>query len=272
MYAEAPERVQEIRAGYQVIYADPPWHYNDRGNLKTRFRGGAGQHYSLMEIDEICALPVGEIAARDAVLFLWITCPKLLEYGPRVLRAWGFRHATVGFAWVKVTKRSACGLCGDGKPFFGVGYYTKSNAELCLLATRGKKLKPATDRVSMLVKEPRGAHSEKPEEVARRVDLLYPDARKIELFARRERPGWTCIGSEITGNDIRTDLCRLLDEELSPESHRFARGTRVTWTDLQGNERSGVVQSADDQGLYVSENGAVGRIFLAWERVQAPEA
>jgi N6-adenosine-specific RNA methylase IME4 len=167
------------KSEFEVILADPPWHYNWRGNLETRFRGGACQHYSLMSIEAIEALPVGQVAARDAVLFLWGTFPKT-EYALRAIAAWGFTLKTCGFLWEKVN--------ADGSPFFGVGYYSKSNAEPCWLATRGRPLKPASNSVSSLVRARRGGHSEKPEEVARRIERMYPNARKLELFGRRSCP------------------------------------------------------------------------------------
>jgi N6-adenosine-specific RNA methylase IME4 len=198
---------------FDVLYIDPPWHYNYRGNLRTRVRGGACQHYPLMRIEEICALPVHQIAARTAVLFLWIAMPKILEYPERVIDAWGFHYSTGGFTWVKITRGSACGFCGGGTPVVGPGFFTGSNAEPCLLGRRGKAMKPARKLMPSIIFAPRGRHSEKPIEAARRIEQMYPDARKLELFVRKPRPGWTCIGNGISGRDIREDLCRLREDK-----------------------------------------------------------
>lgn len=174
---------------FDVILADPPWKYNSRANHKTRFRGGACGHYDLMSTEEICAIPVQDWAAPGAVLFLWACYPMLID-AFKVTVAWGFEYKTMGFTWVKTNP-------GNGKPFFGVGYYTKSNAEPCLLATRGGVIKPHVNTVSQVIVAPRTKHSEKPAEVMDRIDLMYPYARKLELFARRERPGWTGWGGEL---------------------------------------------------------------------------
>lgn len=181
----------------QVFLVDPPWAYNARNNPGTRFCLGVHGHYPVMTVEEICALSVKSIAAPDAVLFLWGTWPKL-PWALRVMESWGFTYKTVGFVWVKVNK--------DGSPWFGVGYYQKSNTEFCLLGTRGKVLKPATNGVSQIILAQRGPHSQKPEEARRRIELLYPTQRKVELFARQEAEGWTCLGNEIDGQDLREVL------------------------------------------------------------------
>src|SRR3990167_9193081 len=131
---------------YSIIYADPPWKYNSRANHKTRFRGGACGHYSLMSIDEIKELPIPEIASKNCALFLWATFPFLIDQ-INLFGYWGFKYRTVGFTWIKTNPK-------NGRPFFGVGYYTKSNAEVCLLGIKGK-LKPITNKISSLIISPR---------------------------------------------------------------------------------------------------------------------
>ena len=121
---------------YSIIYADPPWKYNSRANHKTRFRRGACGHYPLMSMKEIKALPVRNIVADNAALLLWVTFPYLQEQ-LNVFEAWRFKYKTLGFAWLKMNPK-------NGFPFFGVGYYSKSNMELCLLGVRGR-MKPITD-------------------------------------------------------------------------------------------------------------------------------
>ena len=110
---------------YNIIYADPPWRYEQR-----KVQGAAENHYPTMSIDELCALPVLELAAKDCALFLWATFPQLPE-ALRLIRAWGFRYKTVAFVWLKRNRKSPSW-------FYGMGYWTRSNAEICLLATKGK--------------------------------------------------------------------------------------------------------------------------------------
>lgn len=172
---------------YSIIYADPPWKYNSRANHKTRFGGGACGHYSLMTMDEIRALPVATIADDNCALFLWATFPYL-EDQIKLFSSWGFKYRTVGFTWIKTNPI-------NGKPFFGVGYYTKSNAEICLLGIRGK-LKPITNTVSSVVIAPRREHSRKPDEVRDSIVKLFGDIPRIELFARGSFPGWDVWGHE----------------------------------------------------------------------------
>lgn len=110
---------------YNIIYADPPWRYEQR-----TVQGAAENHYPTMSIDELCALPVPELAAKDCALFLWATFPQLPE-ALQLIRTWGFRYKTVAFVWLKRNRKSPSW-------FYGMGYWTRSNAEICLLATKGK--------------------------------------------------------------------------------------------------------------------------------------
>lgn len=183
---------------FDVILADPPWPQNARNNPKTRFGLGAHGHYHQMRLEEIYALPVKEVAAERCMLFLWATWPKLKD-AMAVVEAWGFRYSTLGFNWTKLNPKS-------GTPFFGVGHYGKSGSEVCLLAHRGRPLKPAVNTVSSTLLHARLRHSEKPEEVQRRIELMYPEANKLELFARRQRANWTTLGDGIDGQDILTAL------------------------------------------------------------------
>jgi len=182
---------------YDVILADPPWYYNKRNNPNTKFGLGAGGHYSVMPLDGI--LNMGMFASQDlpsirmlandnAVLFLWSTCPHLKD-AVRVIDFWGFRYCTVAFVWVKTTK--------DGSKYLHLpGYYTSSNVELVLLGARGS-MEPAVPMLSQIVEAPRLAHSEKPKMVRDRINLMYPNARKIELFARKRVEDWDAWGNEV---------------------------------------------------------------------------
>lgn len=189
---------------FDVILADPAWSFqtwSDKGKDRS-----PENHYRTMTIEDICQLPVGEIASPDAVLFLWVTFPTLFAYAPRVIEAWGFEYKTQAFTWVKKNRIT-------DSWFFGNGYYTRANAEPCLLCVRKGGRAPVQDRgVSSLIVAPVGRHSEKPEETYNRIERLYPGGRKVELFARKRRAGWVSLGNEVNhGVDLMTslDLIRL---------------------------------------------------------------
>jgi N6-adenosine-specific RNA methylase IME4 len=170
---------------YGVIYADPPW------SFATYSHKGKGRspeaHYDCMGLDDIMALPVADWAARDCVLFLWVTDP-LVPCALEIISAWGFVYKTVAFTWVKTTKD------GTGFPI-GCGFWTRANPELCLLATRGRPQRISRS-VRQLILAPRRAHSQKPEEVYERIELLVPGPY-LELFARGCRRGWASWGQEV---------------------------------------------------------------------------
>ena len=168
---------------YSIIYADPPWRYEMK-----KGQGVAENHYSTMGIEEICGLPVQEICAKDCVLFLWVTFPQLPE-AFKVIKAWGFCYKTVAFVWVK-QNRSGKGY------FFGLGYWTRSNAEICLLAVKGKP-KRISRKVFQLIFSPLQEHSKKPAEARVRIVELMGNLPRIELFARQQSPGWDVWGNEV---------------------------------------------------------------------------
>ena len=151
-------------------------------------QGVAENHYSTMGIKEICSLPVQEICDKDCALFLWVTFPQLPE-AFKVIKAWGFCYKTVAFVWIKQNKS------GKGY-FFGLGYWTRSNAEICLLAVRGKP-KRISKKVFQLIVSPLQEHSKKPEEAGKRIVELMGDLPRIELFARRQSVGWDVWGNEV---------------------------------------------------------------------------
>ena len=170
---------------YSVIYAYPPWDglgWNNGSGLKCPAR-----HYSVMKDEDILNLPVTDICADNAALFLWVTFPNLL-LGIRVIEAWGFRYATQAFTWVKQTK--------NGKWFWGCGNYTRANAELCLLGIRGK-MKRQSASVFSVIDAPVGRHSAKPPEVRGKIVQLFGDLPRIELFARERVQGWDSWGEEV---------------------------------------------------------------------------
>lgn len=188
---------------YDLCLADPPWHFSDYsasavGEIHERSRG-ANKHYPTMDIEAIKALTVGDIMQPDSILLLWV-CNPLIPEGLEVMRAWGFEFKTVAFNWIKSNK-SGTGF------FFGMGYYTRANSELVLLGKRGKGLQRLDMGVGQLIYSPVRKHSKKPALQYEKIDRLFGnDINRIELFARRRVAGWTPVGNEIDGQDIRDAL------------------------------------------------------------------
>lgn len=181
------------RASFKVLYADPPWRFkawSHRGEGK-----GASQHYSCMNIDDLCALPVAELAAKDAALFMWTVQPMLPE-ALRVAESWGFTFRTVAFVWVKMPP-SWTPDSPRHQPRLGLGYHTRSGAEQCWLAIRGKGYQRQAMGVEQVLHAPIREHSRKPDEFITRVERLVGDVPRLELFARERRPGWISWGDQI---------------------------------------------------------------------------
>lgn len=196
----------KINKKYKIIYADPPWSYKVWPK-KTGLGRSAESHYKTMSKEEIQSLPISKITEDDAVLFLWVTAPCLLE-GIELIKKWGFEYKTIGFTWVKRNKIS-------DSWFWGMGYYTRANTELCLLATKGKTLKRVSKSVHQIIDSRIRKHSQKPDEVREKIVKLFGDLPRIELFARSNKKienGWTNVGNEIDGKDIKQEL-----EQLCPD-------------------------------------------------------
>jgi N6-adenosine-specific RNA methylase IME4 len=173
---------------YNIIYADPAWSYRDKRDKHPRLCGGATVHYNTMSVEDIKNMPVNDIADDNCMLFMWATFPNLPE-ALEVIKAWGFTYKTLGFSWIKTNKN-------DGKPFFGIGYYTKSNCEVCLIGVKGKPIKES-NKVSSVIISPREGHSKKPDIVRDKIVQLCGDLPRIELFARQQVQGWDCWGNEV---------------------------------------------------------------------------
>lgn len=173
---------------YKIIYADPAWKYNDKLGTNSAKMGGYDKYYKGMEIEDICNLPVDEISAKDCILFLWATMPKLQE-AFKVIKAWGFKHKTTAFTWIKLNPKAET-------IFKGVGRWVQGNAELVLLATKGKP-KRISMSISQIVMAKRGRHSVKPDEVRDRIIQLMGKLPRIELFARKRVTGWDAWGNEV---------------------------------------------------------------------------
>lgn len=177
---------------YNIIYADPPWSYKDKRDKHPRLCGGALSHYPTMKIEDIKALPIADLTADNAILFLWVTFP-LLQEGLDTIKSWGFKYKTLGFSWIKTNKK-------NNKPFFGIGYYTKSNCEVCLIGVKGKPPK-VSNSVSSVIISPREEHSKKPDIVRDKIVELCGDLPRIELFARQKADGW-----DVWGNEVISDI------------------------------------------------------------------
>lgn len=170
---------------YKIIYADPAWSYRDKALAGNR---GAGCKYQVMSIQDICNLPVNAISDNDCILFMWVTMPKLDECF-EVIQAWGFEYKTCAFTWVKQNRKS-------DSLFWGMGRWTRANAELCLLATKGNPKRISAAVHSVIINHIR-EHSRKPDEARDRIVQLCGDIPRIELFARQQIDGWDCWGNEI---------------------------------------------------------------------------
>ena len=163
---------------YRVIYADPPWCYNDKRDGNTT---GAEDHYPSMTIQELCELPVKELAEENAVLFLWVTSP-MLEECFQVIKEWDFKYKT-SFVWDKVKHN--------------MGHYNSVRHEFLLICTKGSCLPDVPTLFDSVISIERSErHSEKPEKFREIIDTLYPYGRRIELFARKKVPNWDVWGNE----------------------------------------------------------------------------
>ena len=167
---------------YEIIYADPPWSYKNRG------RGSANKHYPTMTLDDICALPVQNIAAKNSALFMWVTFPQLPE-AFCVMHKWGYIYKTVAFVWIKQNKIAKSW-------FYGMGYWTRSNAEICLLGIKGHPQRQSKC-VHQLIVSPVEEHSKKTEIVRHKIIQLMGNLPRIELFARQQIDGWDVWGNEV---------------------------------------------------------------------------
>ena len=186
---------------YQIIYADPPWNYSDKG-----CSGACAKHYDTMSLDEIAALPVKELAEKDAVLFLWATYPKMDE-ALKLIKAWGFTFKSIAFQWVKLNKaatieslRKAAATETDIEKamqkccFFGLGRWTRGNTEPCLIAVKGKPSRISAG-VGQLVFAPLTQHSAKPAVVRDRITQLIGGGYTENRIIRKNNCGWLgCLG------------------------------------------------------------------------------
>jgi len=171
---------------YKVIYADPPWPYNDK---MSGHSFSLDHEYKTMTLNDILALGGGvkEVSDKDCVLFLWATSPNL-PMAFRTIEAWGFKYKTVAFIWSKRTKH--------GKEVANLGRWTMGNVEMVLLATRGSPKRQAKNVRQFFIAE-RTRHSAKPHEVYEKIVRLMGEVPRLEMFARNEMTGWDAFGDEV---------------------------------------------------------------------------
>lgn len=230
-----------------VVYADPPWKYNQTVKNGVLKRKDGTLIYPSMSLRELCDIgpSVSRICKDDAALLLWATMPLLSE-ALKVIEAWGFKYKTCFVTWIKTTKQ------GD-RPAFGVGYYTRSNAELCLLAIKGKiasykKCLPdepdrgasamssvvheedycrpnfltlLDDSSTPVVMTPRREHSRKPAIVRDMITRLFGNIPRVEMFAREQTPGWTVMGNDVSHFEMDQE-----QQTTSDAKHQRARKRR----------------------------------------------
>jgi N6-adenosine-specific RNA methylase IME4 len=142
-----------------------------------------------MTMDDIRNLPVRDITEDNAICFMWITDP-LIPKQIQLMEDWGFKYKTMGFVWTKLNKKSRT-------PFIGLGYYTRSNEEYCIIGTKGKIGRPKDRSISQSVQEPIREHSRKPDIIRTYIERMYPDGNRLEMFARTQYPGWDVFGNQV---------------------------------------------------------------------------
>lgn len=183
---------------YQIIYADPPWRFKYRHNDNDTSGHNEGI-YPLMTLEQIKELSINNISDNDCILFLWVTDPLLFQ-GIEVMKAWGFKYKTIAFTWVKTNLINK-------KYWLGMGYWTRSNPEMCLLGTKGN-IRRVGSNVHQLIVSHRREHSRKPDEVRNRIVELCGNLPRIELFARERIEDWDSWGNQVP-NAVQKKLKRM---------------------------------------------------------------
>lgn len=180
---------------FATILCDPPWGFLTYGKKRTTPHRGAEDHYETMTHDDLRALAVADAAGKDCALFMWIVDSHFDE-ALALGAAWGFTFKTVAFIWLKETEngRQLDIFKGESDPRISMGYWTRKQAEICLLFTRGKP-KRLSKAVRQVIRDPRREHSRKPDEQYARVEALV-GGPYLEMFARQARPGWSAWGNQ----------------------------------------------------------------------------
>lgn len=190
------------RGVYSVLAADPPWTWSAWSN--KGLKKSAQRHYSCMSLEDIMAMPVAELAAPDAALFLWATAP-MLPQALAVMGAWGFEYKSQA-VWAKTTT--------TGKLSFGTGYRFRGSHEIILLGVRGNPKNTKSER--SVIMAPVREHSRKPDEFYAMVERWMPEANRVELFSRQSRPGWAAFGNEADKFDNQGDENAIRSRSSAP--------------------------------------------------------
>lgn len=206
---------------YQIILADPCWKMSDSLKMNPDIKRGASSHYQTMSLNELKEIKVNELADPDGcILVMWVVS-SMLEEGMELMKYYGFKQKQT-LVWVKNKKEENLKKVliknpklGDSCLSMGLGRLFRQSHEICLIGTNNTKIYKQIKNKSQrsVIFFPNSGHSVKPEELHKRLSLLLPESKKIELFARRKVDGWTCIGNEIcNGEDIRDSVRKLIDE------------------------------------------------------------
>jgi N6-adenosine-specific RNA methylase IME4 len=217
---------------FGAILADPPWDWRSWGRSRGLTNGNTVtsrevcRHYDLMDASTIGALPVADLCAKDAVLFMWATWPLLPE-AMQVVGDWGFEYKTCAFDWTKADNTQPNFFEAEVSVQVGMGYWTRSNTEPCLLGTRGKPKRVNAD-VRQAIIAPRREHSRKPDGIHERIERLVAGPY-LELFARQQRPGWTVWGNQTdkfapVEYDADDDIRKSVQEGFRAVKERVAAG------------------------------------------------
>ncbi len=187
---------------YQIVYADPPWDYNDKRKVKDmRSVGGsssgfgANKYYKTVPTKDICELNVSNISEENSILFLWSTS-SFLPYALKVIKAWGFKYKTVGFVWAKTRSK--------GKFTRILGRWTMGSTEFILIGIKGKP-KRMKNNVYQFIIEEHTTHSKKPNIFREKIVELMGDISRVELYATEKRKGWDCWGLEAPNTITKLD-------------------------------------------------------------------
>jgi len=186
---------------FKTLYADPPWHFNDRLDPTRR------KPYDTLSIDDLMKLKIKFLIEKDAHFYLWSTSSHIHE-ALHLMEAWGFDYKTI-IPWVKYTK--------NGKPHFGMGHYFRATHELCLFGVKGKLGTLTNNTRNILHAKAPSRHSAKPEEMYDLIEANSPP-NYLELFSRNKRNGWVMLGDEFEGEDIKDAIIRIYDAAVPPIS------------------------------------------------------
>lgn len=195
---------------FGVIVADPPWSFSDKLKYSGNVKRAADCYYPTLNLAEIKRLPVSELADENCILALWVPS-AFLQAGLDIMSAWGFEYKQL-WIWGKTSKKNPLNLA------FGMGRLARNCHEPLLVGVKGKYTKFLQDRSQRnLFMHPTMKHSQKPESIQTSLDKMFPEWEKLEIFARRDRAGWTCIGNEAPGTlgeDVRDSIGNLLGYSL----------------------------------------------------------